>query len=322
MHLFRQFVLFATIVTMFAQPSAASQVESAIQSRFAAFQAENDKIAESILLDQVADGERSLYDRDFASLQHPQIVSNLSLADVALLFQAANSTQFYTADENQAQDMQLDLRELAAHGKATQLDYVDLERAFFHARDFASAREVLYAHPGSAEEALHAGPNKIIDMPIAMSPIPTFVDESHDGRLGPTEIVVSADGRKMIRRDADVNSTGHVIVIITPDCEFAQGGMKAIEADAKLNKIFSSHATWLILQQDGSTVDEVRQWNAAHPSVQMVFAYRDSEWPMVDRRNTPTFFFLENGAKVDEVSGYLPPAPQQVNVDLKRIGLL
>lgn len=48
----------------------------------------------------------------------------------------------------------------------------------------------------------------------------------------------------------------------------------------------------------------VAQWNRVHPNEQMQFAYRREDWPMVDRWETPVFYFFKDGRVVGKVNGW------------------
>jgi hypothetical protein len=301
-------------------PTFASQQSSVIQLRYNTYYAEYSRIGHGPpTIQAIVEPTRSLYNRLIAPLQAKQNVAGLGASDAALLYQAAMLAQFYTCDVSQVHDMQLDLDRLGELHAATQLEYIEFQQALLRSRMFTQALAVQRAHPASTFELFHAGPSKMVKLPMAMSSVPTFVDRADPMTRGPTEMVLSADGGTLVRQDFDLDEPSQVVVVISPDCHFAQADMPTVDKDAVIGPIFRQHATWLILQADPATFDEIHQWNSAHPTTQMVLAFKTTEWPMFDHWDTPTFYFFKNGKRVAEVSGYFKPIVER---DLKQIGLL
>jgi hypothetical protein len=249
----------------------------------------------------------SAYQSLFSPLQHRATIATLKSSDVVDLFNMAFSTQYMTNEPRYIADMELDLRELERTGHAAQLQYDNLYEAFVGSRMFVEARKLRESHASAA-----------------MAPVPEFDDVSSQGRAGPTEIVVSADARRLTRRDVNLDSSAEVLVVVSPLCHFAQYSLGDIASDSKIGTAFSQHATWLVPPDDGSTpVAEVARWNREHPHEPMVLAYDYHEWPMIDRWYTPVFYFLRNGRLVSEVIGW-PRAGRKPEIvaALQNVGLM
>jgi hypothetical protein len=156
-----------------------------------------------------------------------------------------------------------------------------------------------------------------------MAPVPEFDDLSSRGKAGPTQIVVSADGRRLTRRDFKLDAPAQILVVVSPLCHFAQHSLRDIASDPDIGPAFSQHATWLVPPDDGSTpVAEVARWNRDHPRETMVLAYDYREWPTIDRWEFPVFYFLRNGTLESEVIGW-PRAGRksEIAAALHHIGL-
>jgi len=264
------------------------------------------RVNDSSTRDVVAMFDRT-YQSLFSPLQNRATLAMLKSSDIVDLFNTAWSTQFMTNEPRYIADMELDLRELERTGHASQLQFDNLYGAFVGSRMFVEARKLRASH-GSA----------------AMAPVPEFDDVSSKGRAGPTEIVVSADGRRLTRRDLHLESPAEIVVVVSPLCHFAQHGLSDIASDSKIGQAFSQHATWLVPPDDGSTpVAEVARWNREHPREAMVLAYDYREWPMIDRWETPVFYFLRNGKVVSEVIGW-PRGGQKPEIiaALRQAGLM
>lgn len=261
------------------------------------------------------------YGELFSRLQTPKNVAVFNSGDVQALFQAAQSAAFYTVDPRYVRDMQLDLSELQKRGVASQLQYNLLYREFIDTRQFSEAQAIARTHPADSFErygGLHPG-EKIELVREKMAPVPDFHDATGPDLRTPTFLSLSSNGRELIRRSVRVDAPAQIIVTISPDCEFAQGGIQAIEADPTLRSIILNHTIWLIPPPATPTFESIARWNRSHPDVIMHLAYDMREWPMIDRWETPTFYFLRQGKLVGEVVGW---HVDQVDGELRRIGLM
>jgi len=256
--------------------------------------------------DVIAEVDRT-YRSFFAPLQNPSSIAHLKPSEIVELFDRAFSAQFMTNEARYVVDMQRDLQALERTGHAAQVHYDDLYDALIGSRMFAEASRLRESHRSAA-----------------MLPVPEFNDMSSKGRSGPTEIVVSADGRTVTRRDVDVGVPAQILVVASPWCHFAQHSLRDIANDPVLGKAFAQHATWLVPPDDnGTPIADVARWNRAHPSTVMVLAYDYHEWPMIDRWELPTFYFLRNGQLVSEVIGW-PSTGRKAELfaAIRRLGLI
>jgi hypothetical protein len=245
------------------------------------------------------------YDADFAEIQTPERVSRLSNADLGLLFGATFAAQFYTQGSKYIHDMQLDLTTLERRGHATDAEYQQMYNAFVGNRLFSDAQRLAASHSR-----------------VAFPFLPKYVDRTiRDGK--PTVMALSSDGSTLVRKTFDLSAPAQVVIIASPLCHFAQYSLKDIQGDSALRTLFSKHATWLVPPDDNSTpFTAIRQWNQSHPGEQMKIAYAMNEWPMFDRWQLPTFYFLKRDHVVSEVVGW-PRTGRRMEVlaALRKIGL-
>ncbi len=243
------------------------------------------------------------YDDMISSIQKPHKVGSLATTDVQFLFTSASLAQFYSFNPKYVRDMQLDLNELHRRQVATQADYTDLYAALIGSRMFAEARRL---------EAKR---------PLANGPIPDYRDDSSSGSL--TDLVVGPHGTALTRQNVSLPATA-IVVVVSPLCHFSQSAIRTIESDSTLRPIFRTHALWLVPPDDASTgFDTIADWNQSHPHEYMYSVYRIRDWPMIDRWETPTFYFVKNGKLAVEVVGWPGKGRKpEVVTALKRVNLL
>jgi hypothetical protein len=265
-------------------------------------------------------GSVNAYRKFFSPFQTRAQVAKLSNSDIALLFRAASEAHFYTEDPAYVRDMQLDLNALRERGRASQRLYIELNEALIGSRLFSQARMLERAHPGKAVEVFHTQRGDI-SAQVRMVSVPDVRDDTR-GRPGPTEMVLSADGRLLVRRTVETDAPAQIIVVISPSCHFADAGLHEIEADPELRKAFQNRTTWLV-PSEYTEFEALARWNREHPYETMSLAYTTREWPMLDDWETPTFYFLKKGAVVAKVVGWPREGRKpEIRSALKRIGFL
>jgi hypothetical protein len=110
---------------------------------------------------------------------------------------------------------------------------------------------------------------------------------------GPTELVVEQD--RVVRRTVDLKGE-QILVAAVPGCHFAANAIAAIDADPALRAAFAG-AHWLVPQEVSGDVDEARD-------TRFTLAFNRDEFPMIDEWDSPTFYFLRDGAVVAKVVGW------------------
>ena len=245
------------------------------------------------------------YRAAFSPYQTSAALSKLGNADVALLFRAAHMNFFYGVSAPTLSDMQLDLAELRRRGKAHDADDADVYGSLIQIRYFDQARAFARRHPRA----------------VSFEAVPVVADESTG--QGPTALLVHAGGSKLERRSVDLRSGRRIVVVSSPLCHFSQRAVRSIEADAALRPLFHEHAVWVVPPDQSTPFETVATWNRVHPHESMAVAYRREEWPMVDRWETPVFYFFRDGRVVGKVIGW-PVAGRKAEIrrSLKGAGLM
>jgi len=266
----------------------------------------------------IAVATRKAYRELFSPFQTRARVTKLNAVDLTSLFRVALQAAGETQDAEYVRDAELDLNALRERGRASQTLYIQLNEALIGTRMFSEARILERAHPGRAVEVFHTERGDI-SAQVRMVPVPDVRDDTRDG-TGPTEMVLSANGRLLVRRTVETNEPAQIIVVTSPNCHFANAGMHDIEADPELREGFQNHTTWLMPFEE-TDFDSVAQWNRAHPDEAMTLAYGFKEWPMVDQWLTPTFYFLRKGVVVAKVVAW-EGHKREIRKALKQIGFL
>jgi hypothetical protein len=245
------------------------------------------------------------YRTSFSPYQTAAVAAKLGDGDLSLLFRAAHMAFIYGVSARSLGDMQLDLAELRRRGMARDANYADVYASLIQIRYFDEARAFakLYPRTGSIEA------------------VPVVADDST--RQGPTALLVNAGGSKLERRSVDLRSGRRIVVVSSPLCHFSQRAVRSIEGDAVLRPLFHEHAVWVVPPDQSTPFATIAKWNRVHPQESMAVAYRREEWPMVDRWETPVFYFMRDGSVVSKVVGW-PVAGRKAEIrrSLRRAGLM
>ena len=246
------------------------------------------------------------YIENFSGLTNARFSDTLNSDSLGLLFRAAEIAAFYSRKAKYVEDMSRVLDRLVANGAASDLHFSELFEAHVLTRSFDRAAEVYARHRTPAMERL---------------PVVVLGDIPPD--KGPTELVVSDDGREITRRIVTLPPGPHIIVVSHPLCHFSHNASVAIGEDAELSALFRAHAKWLAPVNGQLEADVIQNWNKANRDATVSIAYRAEEWPLIDNWATPTFYFFRDGRLQSKVTGW--PAEghhQQLRDAARSVGLL
>jgi hypothetical protein len=221
-------------------------------------------------------------------------LAKLGPDDVTLLFRAAGADFLYSVSDASLDDMQLDLAELHRRGFARKDHDEKVYAALIESRSFDKARAFYKLHRLASVET-----------------VPDVLDNvTHKG---PTTLLVSAGGKKLARKSVDLRR-GHLIVVVSsPLCHFCQRAIRSIESDEFLRPLIQDHALWIVPPDQSTPFATVAEWNRLHPHEQMEYVYRREEWPLVERWETPVFYFLKDGRVAGKVRGW-PAAGRKAEI--------
>lgn len=195
-------------------------------------------------------------------------------------------------------------------------DFAELERRHRvdrpHASDFHDA--LLVAHRDDEARALLAA------YPVVERSPPPQMRSFSRIRDGQPSLWVATPGarkRELVRFRFNIRAPAQVIVLASTGCHFSATAARDIEADPLLREVFRQYGQWVAPPDEIIAFDAVRDWNEAHPALRLGIAYDDASLPMVERVETPVFYFLDHGTVVDTVVGWPPGG----NLDAIRSGL-
>jgi hypothetical protein len=226
-----------------------------------------------------------LYDRLFGAYQMPERLRQLSALDLRLVTRA---TEFGLYEQNTTHigQLDMDLAEMQRRGMAVDDDYTNLYRLLLSSRQFAKAKALARQHPGMEVGAIPAVSEKL--------------DLQHHW---PTALSIDPRRRRaMIRESYDPDLPLRVVAITDEGCHFCEEAASAIQADARLRRLFAGHALWLASQSND--FDYAMAWNHRFPSQPMRIAWQNSEWPMLDWSALPAFYVFRNGQLVKKFRGW------------------
>jgi hypothetical protein len=222
--------------------------------------------------------------------------------DVEFLFRAADLAFLATGQPNYLADMRRDFAELQRRHRVDRPHVSDLYDALLIAHRDDEARALLAAHPA-----------------IERSPPPLMRSFSRI-RGGQPSLWVATPGtrkRELVRFRFTIRAPAQVIVLASTGCHFSASAARDIEADPLLRDLFREYGQWVAPPSEITAFDAVRDWNQAHPALRLGIAYDNAALPMVERVETPMFYFLDHGTVVDTVAGWPPGG----NLDAIRRGL-
>lgn len=226
------------------------------------------------------------YERLFGSRLRGGSLHELTSGDLDLILRAAEIAGTYAPEEGHARDMTAVLEELSRRGDATKVHYTATYRMLVAVRDLAAARRLAAQYPAGTFESL-----------------PVVRGEPGPAK-GPNVWVPGHDPNQVVHRRVDVEPGPRIVVVSHPSCHFSRKAMSAIAADDVLGPLFRSHATWIAPQSGTLNLPVLHRWNREHRGFEVALAVRQSEWTFVDYWNTPTFYFLKDGAVVQKVIGW------------------
>lgn len=244
----------------------------------------------------------STYRQDFAPLQSDAQRSALGGHDLELLFRAATLAFRISNQPACLADMRADFAELARRHRVDRAHAGDLHDALVLAHRSDEARALLAAYP-----QLQRKPAPAMRTPQRI-------------RKGQPSLWIATPGtrtRELVRLRFNIRAPAQVIVLASTGCHYSANAARDIEADPLLRDLFREYAQWVAPADEVTAFDAVQAWNSAHPALRLGIAYDDAALPMVERFETPTFYFLDHGTVMETVVGW----PAAGNLDAIRQGL-
>jgi hypothetical protein len=274
----------------------ASTLESPYDRLIAASEKDEDNATQAQTLNRI-------YAEQFAPFQTDAQRRTLDDRDVEFLFRAATMLAFrVTSQPNYLADMRSDFAELARRHRVDRPHASNLYDMLITAHHADEARALLAAHPL-----------------IERSPAP-IMRSSTRIRDGQPSLWIATPGtrkRELVRFRFNIRAPAQVVVLASTGCHFSRNAARDIEADPMLRELFRDHAQWVAPPDEITAFDAVQAWNQTHPALRLGIAYDNAALPMVERFETPTFYFLSHGAVVDKVVGW----PDEGNLEAIRRGL-
>ncbi|GGY29060.1 hypothetical protein GCM10008098_22890 [Rhodanobacter panaciterrae] len=246
---------------------------------------------------------KHIYTEQFAPFQTDAQRHVLSDRDVEFLFRAATTLAFrITSQPDYLADMRSDFAELAHRHRIDRPHAGNLYNALITAHHVDEARALRAAYPL-----------------VERSPAPVMRSSTRirDGQPSLWIVTPGARKRELVRFRFNIRTPAQVVVLASTGCHFSQNAARDIEADLQLREVFRDYAQWVAPASEVTAFDAVQAWNQAHPTLRLGIAYDDATLPMVERFDTPTFYFLSHGRIIDKVIGW----PEGGNLEAIRRGL-
>lgn len=246
---------------------------------------------------------KRIYAEQFVPFQTDAQRHALDDRDVEFLFRAATTLAFrITSQPNYLADMRSDFAELARRHR---VDRPHVSKLY---------DMLLTTHHTDEAHALLASYPRIERAP---APVMRSFTRIRDGQSSLWIATPGSRKRELVRFRFNIRTPAQVVVLASTRCHFSRNAARDIEADPQLRMVFRDYAQWVAPPDEVTAFDAVQDWNQTHPTLRLGIAYDNATLPMVDRFETPTFYFLSHGMVVDKVVGW----PDEGNLEAIRRGL-
>lgn len=262
----------------------------------------NEMAAATERLDPSANTMAQIYAERFSAMQTEARRHTLVDGDVEFLFRAASLAFLADHRPTYIDDMRADFSELQRRHRIDRPTASDFYDALILSGKSTEARKLQASYPI-----------------IERRPVPRMRAASHISRGKPSLWIVNTERgkRELVRYPFNIRVRAQIIVLASTSCHFSEQAARAIEADPGLRDVFRESAQWVAPANDLTAFDAIKKWNDAYPSSRLGVIHDDDELPMVQRIETPTFYFLDHGRVVDTVVGW----PEGGNIEALRRGL-
>lgn len=243
-----------------------------------------------------------LYAEGFAAAQNDTQRRALGNRDAEFLFRAATFASLVTGEPAYLADVRRDFAELERRRLVDRPHASNFHDVLVNAHQMDEARALLASHPL-----------------IERNPLPAMRTASRIREGQPSLWVATPETRKreLVRFRFNLRAPAQVVVVASTSCHFSVNAARDLQADPLLRDIFREYAQWVAPPSEITAFDAVRDWNRTYTAMRLGIAYDRSALPMVERIETPTFYFLDHGTVVDTVVGW----PAGGNIDAIRRGL-
>lgn len=221
---------------------------------------------------------------DFSDYFSAERIKVLGDDELQALFLTTSTAAFYSAEIGIVERMPPLIAELEARKTIQPKHYEYWQEILIGARQFDQARVLQQQHPQ-----------------IELQPVPEVVDQTRGS--GPSVLALSADGRQLIRKSAEIPRSG-LIILFSHLCNPCRRALPALQAEAELQPLLQEKTLWLRPADTQLQLESWHDWRTAHPEVPLVMAYANAEWPMIEEVATPIFFVMHEGRVHKRIIGW------------------
>lgn len=235
--------------------------------------------------------------RDFIALRKSSSrLSHMGLSETRLrgfsdktiedLYDAVGRVTFHLPDDSDSLALQARLlMEKVARGTRTERDLRDMYLAYVAARDFTAAKNLRTASPG-------------VEFPFVPEILPPS-KESANVRWRAYDIL--EEGEKARLLDLPLGTGSKVVVAMLTSCGVTERALQEILADAQVAESFRASGFLLTTRFDAKGV---AKWRGHFGFEKVYVAAKAADFPGIDFRSSPHFYFLKDGKVVSHFEGW------------------
>lgn len=205
---------------------------------------------------------------------------------VAKAFDELYAIIFYTADQQVLHHLVDVLGVLSQRQQATQLQLQRTYNACYYCRRADAASQLVLKFPGHLRLA------------------PDIRLSTGAGIATPTVMHLASGRSELFAMAGSLPENPAVLMITHPGCHFSRNAFTAIREEPPLMRRLEGRLQLLAPHQIDFDVDDFVKWNHRYPSMPMSLAYHWRGWPMLDMRETPTFYFIKGGMVQHVMKGW------------------
>ena len=234
-------------------------------------------------------------------------LSELSDTDLTWLYRSMSSILLYDPRSDLASDQSAVFDELDSRNA------LEAPHIRSHYRQLIRAEQLEQAQVFAREY------EPVLDDPL--TPIPEVIDGGHDPGKGPSVLRVVGPDQPLVRENLELHNDLTILVQFHPNCGMASVLMERV-AEEETWKRFIAERAYLLAANPTDILGRraLHEWNETSP-FEVYLLEKRSDWPMIDRFSTPSFYILQDDQDVESFGGYTSETLERLREIMIEVGI-